>query len=78
MEKPFLSIDLSEDQALVLFDWLALREEARSESDPIDAETQVLWNIEGQLERVLIQPFDPNYTTLVQRARQRILSENED
>jgi len=65
-------LSLTHDQALVLFEWLA-REDGRN-AIPIEhpAEQQVLWGIEGQLERALAEPLQPNYADQVAAARERV------
>lgn len=67
-----MKLELTNDQALVLFEWLARldEEDAFPVEDP--AEEQVLWNLHGQLERALSEPFQGNYRELVERARQRV------
>jgi hypothetical protein len=72
-----VSISLSSDEALVLFEWLSERESSVrlfDENDrPICAEEFVLNRILGQLEKSLGEPFDPNFLPLLAAARQRIL-----
>jgi hypothetical protein len=68
-----VKIDLSEDQALVLFQWLA-----RAKPDQVksliedEAEQRVLWAIEAQLDKHLVAPFSPNYNEQVAEARKRV------
>lgn len=61
-----VTIELSDAEALVLFEWLASHDEL-----PFDdgAEQTVLWSIEAQLEKTLIEPFRPEYRALVDAAR---------
>lgn len=61
-----VTIELSDAEALVLFEWLASHDEL-----PFDdaAEQSVLWSIEAQLEKTLIEPFRPEYRALVDAAR---------
>jgi len=72
------SINLSSDEALVLFEWLSERAASVSPYDenrrPICAEEFVLNRIHGQLEKALTEPFDPAYGGLLAAARQRILA----
>jgi hypothetical protein len=68
--RPPVTLELTADEALVLFEWL-------SRSSPSDrparyadrAEQIALGNLLCQLERVLVVPFDPDYDALVQAAR---------
>lgn len=70
MSQP-VTIELTGDEALVLFEWLATLEE----TNPVEgeAEKRVLWGIEADLERALVQVLDPNYRELVEQARRRIV-----
>ena len=67
-----VTIELSGDEALVLFEWLAGLEAAKV---PIgEAEQTVLWRIEAALEKSLVEPFAKDYAELVEKARQRVLA----
>jgi hypothetical protein len=68
-----VTIELSADEALVLFDWLARTSEA-GESVPFadQAEQQVLWDMACVLERVLVEPFSAAYPSLLRAARSRV------
>lgn len=67
-----MKLELTDDQALVLFEWLARLDER--DALPVDdpAEEQVLWVLHGQLEKALSEPFLPNYHELVEQARARV------
>jgi hypothetical protein len=67
-------IELSDDEALVLFDWVARTEGRPPYEVEHGAEQHVLWHIEAQLERALVEPFQKNYGDLVARARERIIA----
>lgn len=60
-------IELSQDEALVLFDWLCRFNER------IDfigqAEQRILWDIECSLESVLVAPLLDNYESRLAQAR---------
>jgi hypothetical protein len=66
-----VSIELSGDEALVLFEWLAGLETAKIAIG--EAEQRVLWRIEGTLEKALVEPFGKGYAELVEQARRRVL-----
>jgi hypothetical protein len=68
-----VSIELSGDQALVLFEWLTGLEAGKVAIG--EAEQAVLWRIEGVLEKSLVEPLATDYADLVERARRRILAE---
>lgn len=68
-----ISIRLSRDQALVLFDWLARTSAAdlpTAFEDP--AEQRALWDLEASLESVLAEPLREEYRELVEAARGRL------
>jgi hypothetical protein len=69
-----VSVELSGDEALVLFEWLAGLEATTVAIG--EAEQRVLWRIEGVLEKSLVEPFAKDYTELVEQARRRILAGN--
>ncbi|KAA0093717.1 hypothetical protein CIW49_26775 [Mycolicibacterium sp. P1-18] len=68
-----VTLTVSADEALVLFDWLARTSEA---AQPVafrdHAERVVLWNLEALLERVLVAPLRPDYTEQLRQARGRV------
>ncbi len=65
-----ITVTLSLDEALVLFDSLGRQGE---EEEPLETpEMRVLWSIEAQLEKVLVEPFARNYPELVAAARTRV------
>ena len=64
-----ISIKLTQDQALVLFERLAKRENATAIepflNNSLSLEDLILSDILCQLESELTQPFDPGYATLL-------------
>jgi len=68
-----LNIKLSKDEALILFDFLSRFSEKEIEGVFQDqSEQKVLWIIEGQLEKVLVEPFMPDYSEIILKARDKI------
>lgn len=67
-----MRLELTDDEALVLFEWLARLDEQNAFPVEDEAEQQVLWSLHGQLEKSLSQPFRSNYRELVADARARI------
>ena len=71
-----LHLRLSDDEALVLFEWLQRNEEVDQDlasagvDDP--AERQVLWSLSGCLMRALAEPFRADYLDLLEAARSRL------
>ena len=47
-----------------------------SESEKLNIEHQseerALWNLQSILEKVMVEPFKPNYSQLLQAARERL------
>jgi hypothetical protein len=67
-----VTIQLSGDEALVLFDWIGRFNENGESTFHDQAEERVLWIIEGSLEKVLVAPFAGNYRELLSQARDRL------
>jgi hypothetical protein len=67
-----VAIELSGDDAVVLFEWLAGMGAAKLIVG--EAEQRVLWSIEAALEKSLAEPFAKDYPELVEQARRRILA----
>ena len=67
-----LRIELSQDEALVLFDFLS-RFDADDDLRVEDrAEEVVLWRMLAVLEKSLVEPFMPEYRSLLLEARGRV------
>ena len=67
-----ITITLTKDEALVLVNWLSKIDEIEALSET--PEQKALWRLEGYLETQLVALFDPNYKTLVDSARQRLMA----
>ncbi len=71
-----MDIKLSQDEALILYDWL--NKIAKDENISTDiAERQVLWRVEAQLDKDLDESFISNYIELVENAKERIREHNQ-
>jgi hypothetical protein len=72
--KPSASVILllSHDEALVLFEWLSRTDKKGAIPIEHEAEQKVLWEIEGQLEQVIVAPLAPDYGARVAAARDRV------
>ncbi|GAA4748407.1 hypothetical protein GCM10023350_36670 [Nocardioides endophyticus] len=68
-----ISLVVSQDQALVLFEWLARTGNA-GEPAPFEdqAEQRVLWDLESVLEAALTEPLDDDYQPKLEAARSRV------
>ena len=67
-----ITISLSHDEALVLFEWLTQFNAAPENEFEDQAEQRALWNLEAALESVLTEPFRPDYQELLAAARSRL------
>jgi hypothetical protein len=69
-----ITIQLTHDEALVLFEWLHRTDEQNNFANIIEhqAEQRALWNLTSLLERGLSELFDPNYRELLEQARTRL------
>jgi hypothetical protein len=71
-------IRLSQDEALVLFEWLYRTDDLTNDFGDLvedQAEQRALWNLTCLLERELVQPLLPEYAELVEQARNRLRDE---
>ena len=65
-------LELTDSEALVLFDFLARFNECSDFEFEDQAEQRVLWNIESILEKSLVAPFLPTYDLLIKQAREAV------
>lgn len=72
MSDKVFRIELNDDEALILFEFLARCDDAESLPVIHPAERQVLWRVEGQLEKSLVEIFSPEYSELIRQARERV------
>jgi hypothetical protein len=71
-----ITIQLTSDEALVLFEWLHQFEVQGAFRRPDHHGEQVaLWNLSAVLERTLVQTFHHEYIDLVREARSRLAGE---
>ena len=66
-----MTIELTHDEALVLSDLIYRISEKEEYYEDI-AEQIVLWTIEAQLNKALVEPFKKNYVELVQASREYV------
>ena len=66
-----VTIDLSQDEALVLFECLSRFKERGAFVIEDQAEERVLWDVHCVLEKVLVEPFQADYRAKVDAARDR-------
>ena len=67
-----ISLGLSNEEALVFFEWLKRNNVAESYKFEDQAEKRVLWDIEAQLEKILAAPLKDDYSNLLIQARNHV------
>jgi hypothetical protein len=72
MNPETVTIELTNAEALVLFDFLARFNESDDFRFEDGAERRVLWDIESTLEKSLVEPLRSDYNLLVKSAREAI------
>ena len=70
-----VTIELTGDEALVLFDWITRFTQREDEEFENQAEEKVIWQIEAMLEKALVEPFKPDYDRLLAAARAGVRDE---
>jgi hypothetical protein len=73
-----MTIELSDDEALVLFDLLhdyGSIDDAGTLRVRYSAERHALWALSARLEKQLSAPFQPDYDELLSQARARVEQE---
>ncbi|MBM3236253.1 hypothetical protein FJZ31_08140 [Candidatus Poribacteria bacterium] len=72
MKPKKVTIELTNSEALVLFDFLSRFNEHDDFlfEDPVEG--KVLWDIESALEKSLIEPLKSDYRLLVKQAREEV------
>ena len=65
-------IELTGDEALVLFEFLARFDDHEVLIVQDQAEERALWNLQCLLEKQLVEIFDPNYKALLEAVRGRL------
>jgi hypothetical protein len=71
-----ITIQLSQAEALVLLEFLSRYSDAGKLEIEDQAEQRALWDLGASLEKVLVEPFMPNYRELLEIARRQIRDEN--
>ena len=72
MDDAKFKIEVSRDEALVLFALLKRVVDGEELSYVDQAEQRVIWDLESSLESLLLEPLDGNYEELLRDARDRI------
>jgi hypothetical protein len=69
-----ITVELNNDEALILFAWLATLEFKSDSTQCDDAEQTVLWRVEGQLERQIVQVVSLEYVRELAEAKARVVA----
>jgi hypothetical protein len=77
MAEEHIAVLLTHDQALVLSDFLWRFEETDQLAFAHPAEFYALSAVSGQLDKALVEPFQPDYDKLVAEARRRLAGDHE-
>jgi len=72
-----ISIELTNEEALVLLDYLSRCSKKEEYKFEDQAEQRVLWDIEATLESVLIEPLKSNYDELLAKAREKVRDQSD-
>ena len=66
-----MNIELTKDEAIVLYELLYRISEKDEYYEDI-AEQYVLWKIEAQLDKLLVEPIMANYSELLKKSRDTV------
>ena len=72
MEEDKVVLTFTKDEAIVLFELASRFTDTDELSIQDRAEESVLWSICARLEKVLAEPFDPNWNEILQHARDKV------
>jgi len=67
-----VQITVPKEQAIVLFEFLSRFGDTRGLAIEHQSEERVLWDLQAQLERLLLEPLDPAYPEIVRQAREAV------
>ena len=67
-----IALELSREEALVLFEWLTRFDHTGDAAFVDRAEERVLWDLHARLEAVLVEPLDSRYEELLALARAKM------
>lgn len=75
-KEQIINLEITKDESLVLFDFLSrFNQSEHKEIFEDQAEQKTLWILEGQLEKQLVEIFNPDYKDIISNARKRIRDE---
>ena len=74
--KDKVSIELSNEEALVLLNWLfRFNEGDNPDLFEDQSEERILWDLEASLEKITSATFEKNYSEVLERAREKVRDE---
>lgn len=77
MSEKNISLEITKDQALVLYEFLArvdTTDEFRKVTQHVSEEV-VMWKLEALLETILTEPFEDGYPAILNKARATVANE---
>jgi hypothetical protein len=72
MDNNSVTIELSKDESLVLFEWLSKQSNADCPIEIDAVEQYALDRLLGRFEKKLAEPFNPNYIKILEDARKNL------
>lgn len=66
-----ISINLSDEESIVLFDWITRFNEGENTFQD-QAEERILFDLESVLEEKISETFNNDYNAVLQRAREKV------
>ena len=75
-QKP-INLSLTNDEAIVIFEFLSRFSETDKLSIEHQSEQRILWNLTNSLEKELAEPFGNNYKETLNKARENIEDQSE-
>lgn len=68
-----MTVELSNDEAIVLLEWLInFNQEEHNELFNDQSEKRALWNLEALLEKNVPEILDPDYLDILAKARDKL------
>ena len=75
MQSTRVTLDLTSDEALVLYEWLTRFNQQDDTAFADQAEARVLFDLEAMLEKRLMAPLQSDYAQLLAQARSNVRDE---
>jgi len=75
MDKESIKLEITKDEALVLFEILSRYSDTDILSIEYQAEQRALWNLACVFEKTISEAFDPDYKKVLETARNRLQDE---